>query len=325
MTLPQVTATGSPPAVRDPATPQVFAVVVNWNGGEGNLTTIRSLLDQGVPQRSVVFVDNGSRDGSRERVREAFPDLLTIDNEENIGFGHAVNQGIRLALDEGAELVFLSNNDIEFPPGTLRHLQRVLEQRPDLGVVGPRIVYRDAPGVVWAAGGTLSFRQNLTTLIGHRREDRPDFQRTVEVDFVPGCALLVRREVIERAGMMEGDYFAYLEDVDFCVRACQSGFGVACVGEALALHSPHSSTGGGYNPRRKYMMAVNAIWFLRRHGTPRRWLQFIAFDVLTLPALFLAGLFNGRSRSVLAKLVGTLDGLRGRHVTSQVLEQAFLR
>jgi GT2 family glycosyltransferase len=320
VSLPQDTASGSPCTLRESPDLGVFVVVVNWNGGDYNLRSIRSLLDQGLPQEAIVFVDNGSTDGSREKVLAAFPEVRLIANQENLGFGDGVNQGTRLALEEGAEFVFLSNNDIEFPPGTLRSLLRALERNPGYGVVGPRVLYQDDPDTVWAAGGALSFRQNLTTLIGHKKPDRPGLRQTVAVDFVPGCAMLIRRSVLERSGLMEGDYFAYLEDVDFCVRATASGFGIACVGAALALHSPHHSTGGGYNPRRKYMMAVNAIWFLRRHGTPIRWLRFVVYDVLTLPPLYVAGLFNGRSRAVLAKLRGTLDGARGRHVTAAVIE-----
>lgn len=325
MSLPQDIAPGTPTtapcALREAPTPSTYVVVVNWNGGDQNLSSIRSLLDQDLPEQAIVFVDNGSTDGSRERVLNAFPGVRLIANRDNLGFGDGVNQGMRLALELGAAYVFLSNNDIEFPPGTLRLLQQSLEENPAFGVVGPRVLYKEDPGRVWAAGGTLSYRQNLTTLIAHRRPDVAELHRTFVVDFVPGCALLVRRAVLEEAGLMEGDYFAYLEDVDFCVRAKAHGFGVACVGEAVAFHSPHHSTGGGYNPRRKYMMAVNAIWFLRRHGTPTEWMRFFVYDVLTLPPLFVAGLFNGRARAVLAKLRGTLDGARGRHVTAAVIEQ----
>ncbi len=208
MSLPQDTAprgAGSACALgAAPASP-VYAVVVNWNGGEDNLASIASLLEQGIPQEAVVFVDNGSTDGSRESVVARYPRLRLIANEDNLGFGDGVNQGMRLALDEGAEFVFLANNDIEFPAGTLQRLLEELERDPSLGIVGPRVLYMDEPDRIWAAGGTLSFRQNLTTLIGHKQLDRPELNRTFRVDFVPGCALLVRRAVLEQAGLMEGD------------------------------------------------------------------------------------------------------------------------
>jgi hypothetical protein len=302
------------------AVEDTFAVVVNWNGGAMNHSCLRSLRAQGVTPERTVFVDNGSRDGSAESVRADFPGLRILSNSVNEGFAKASNQGLQLALELGAELVLFLNNDVELPPGALEPLIHALERDPRLGIVGPRIAYRNAPGLLWCAGGTLNYRQNLTRLVAHRTPDSPAWRRTLPVDFVPGCTLLVRRTVLERIGGFDPDFFAYHEDVDFCLRARARGFGVACVGEALALHEPHSSTGGGYNPRRKYMMGVNSVWFLRRHGTPWRWARFLLFDVLSWPVLLSVAPFRGRTTAVLAKGRGILDGIRGRRVTREQIE-----
>jgi GT2 family glycosyltransferase len=177
------------------------------------------------------------------------------------------------------------------------------------------VLYKERPDVVWAAGGRLTFRQNLSTLIGHRERDAPRFRETRPVDYVIGAVMLVKREVFDAIGLLDGSFFAYHEDLDFCVRASYEGFGVACVGEAAAHHAAGHSTGGGYSTRRKYMIGVNTVWFLRRHGTPSRWARFLLFDVLSLPFVFLVGLFRGRGRAVLAKGRGILDGVRGIRVT----------
>jgi GT2 family glycosyltransferase len=299
-----------------------WAVVVNWNGGEENLACLRSLLAQGLAEERVVFVDNGSRDGSRERVSGEFPALRTIDNDSNLGFGRGVNQGVELALAEGAEAVLLVNNDVTLEDGTLAALRDELERSPEVGIVGPRVVYRDEPERLWAAGGRVTWRQNLTDLIGHRGPDRPEYQRTFDVDYVVGCALLARRAVFERVGLLDDAFFAYHEDVDFCLRAGAAGFGVRTVGGVRALHAAHHATGGGYNARRKYMMGVNTIWFLRRHGTPLRWLGFVLFDVLTLPLAWLLRAPRGEGAAVRAKARGTWHGLRGRRVTAAAAEEA---
>ncbi|MCB1005947.1 MAG: glycosyltransferase family 2 protein, partial [Acidimicrobiales bacterium] len=184
-------------------------------------------------------------------------------------------------------------------------------------VVGPRVLDRADPTRVWCAGGMLTWRQNLSTLLGHGGPDGPEHRRTLDVDYVPGCALLARRELLEEVGLFDPGYFAYTEDVDLCLRARRAGWGVRMVGEARALHASSSATGGGYNPRRKYMMGLNSIWFLRAHARWHHWLRFLVFDVATLPLLFLAGLFTGRAKSVLAKAVGIWHGLRRRRVTAE--------
>ena len=127
--------------------------------------------------------------------------------------------------------------------------------------------------------------------------------------------------MLEEAGLFDAQFFAYMEDVDLCLRARRAGFGVLLVGEACAYHATSSATGGGYNPRRKYMMGVNSVWFLKRHARAREWARFLVYDVLSLPFLWLAGLFRGQGRAVLAKALGIWDGLRGKRVTRQSIEE----
>jgi GT2 family glycosyltransferase len=301
---------------------RVVAVVLNWNGGDLNLDCIASILDQGLAQEDVIFVDNASSDGSVAKVQERFPDLTLIQNQANLGFGDGVNQGILygLGLQENAvDAVLLVNNDVVLPRGVLAELQAVLEKNPSVGITGPRVLYRDNPEIVWCAGGKMTYRQNLSNLLGHGEQDGPAWQGLQDVDYVAGCAMLVRRVVFEKAGLFDGDYFAYHEDVDFCLTSRKVGFGVMLAGDSHALHAPHHSTGGTYGPGRKYMMGVNTVWFLRRHGTPLRWLGFLVFDVMTLLPLIVVGAFTGRLAGALAKARGTMDGLLGRRVTEQRL------
>jgi hypothetical protein len=300
-----------------------WAVVVNWNGGEKNLACLRSMLAQGLASERVVFVDNGSTDGSPERVQAAFPGLALVQNATNLGYGHGTNRGIEHALARGAERVFLVNNDVTLPPGTLAGLERALAA--GAGIVGPRVLLADPPDRIWSAGGVLTFRTNLSTLLGHGEPDGPAFRVTREVDYVPGCAMLVARAVFERIGLLEGDYFAYHEDVEFCWKAKRAGFPVRVVGELAAHHDAHASTGGGYNKLRKYMMAVNTVHFLRRHGTLGRWLSFWVFEVASLPFVWLYRALRGEGAAVLAKARGTWDGLRGRQVTAERLRELSAR
>lgn len=295
---------------------RIVAVVVNWNGGDENLECVGALLSPGSGVARVVFVDNASTNAAWRVVVERFPSVELIVNAENLGYGGGNNVGIERALALGAEAVLIVNNDVVIPPGTVDELASVLAREPSVGVVGPRILFKDRPDVVWAAGGLLTWRENLTTLRGHLQRDGEEWRREIDVDYVAGCALLVSREVLEHAGLFDADYFAYTEDVDFGLRVKRGGWSSRCVGSVVALHAPSSATGGGYNPRRKYMMGVNSIWFLRRWAGPLEWGKFCAFDVATLPFVWLIGVFRGRGKAAAAKALGIFDGLRGRRITS---------
>jgi hypothetical protein len=297
----------------------IGVVVPNWNGGEENLRCLESILAQGIPGRDVFFVDNGSEDGSPELVVEKLPEVRVLRNAENLGYAAASNRGARAALEEGAEGILFVNNDAVLPDGVVQALTDEMGQEPRLGIVGPRIVYLTEPDRVWSAGGVLTWRQNLSTLLGHGELDDKRWMETHPVDYIPGCVMLVRRAVFEQIGFMDADYFAYMEDIDYCLRARNAGFLVEVVGRVAALHDASHTTGGGYNPRRKYMMGVNSVWFLRRHAHALQWARFFVYDVATLPFLWIIALFRGSSRSVLGKALGIFDGLRGKRVTGRAI------
>ena len=299
---------------------RTWAVVVNYNGGEDLSRCLGSLLDQGLAPERVVVVDNASRDGSLARARERLRGIVALENAENRGFGAGANQGARRALEGGAEAVVFLNDDAWLPPGSLSPLVELLAANPRVGLVGPRVVLPGEPARLWAAGGLRGSGPNLSTLRGHGRADGPRWQGTVAVDYVPGCALVARRDVLEALAGFEESYFAYMEDVELGVRAARAGWLSLCVGSCVCVHAASRSTGGGYNARRKYMNGVNAVHFLRRHGTPADWLRFGLFDVASLPLVWLLGIARGRGRAVLAKGLGIAHGLAGRTVGREVLE-----
>ncbi len=303
-----------------PAAPRVHAVVVNWNGGEDTARCLLSLLGQGLPAERLHLVDNGSRDDSLARARAAAPGAQVLALGENTGFGAAANAGAERALAAGADLLLFVNNDALLERGCLERLLEEAERAPEVGLLGPRIVLPGSPSRLWAAGGVLGFGPNLSRLRGGGLPDAPGWQGTVDVDYVPGCVLLARAAAWNATGGFDAAYFAYTEDVDLGLRARALGIGSRVVGSALAVHAASSATGGGYNPRRKFLMGRGAVRFLRIHGGAARWLAWLVCDVLALPLALLAAWPRGEARAVFAKGLGTLDGLLGRSFDPKRLE-----
>lgn len=288
-------------------------IVLDFNGGEDVLRCVRALLDEPPPpELRVIVVDNGSVDGSPEALlAEAKGRIELVRNGANLGYCEGNNVGIRRALESGCDPILLLNDDAFVEKGAIRILAERLESEAGLGVVGPKIVFADRPDVLWAAGGALARRENVGALRGTEERDAGRFDRAEDVDFVPGCALLARRAVFEKAGLLDPAYFAYFEDADFCLRAREAGFRVAYEPRAVVRHRASRSTGGGYNPRRKYLMGLNSVRFLRRHGTFSRWLRFAIFDVALFPLGVARAALRGEARAALAKGRGIVDGFRG--------------
>ena len=298
----------------------VHAIVVNWNGGEDTARCLARLVEQGVAAAHLHLVDNGSTDGSVALARRAVPGLELLELGRNTGFGAAANAGAARALEAGADLLLFVNNDALLERGCLDALLDEAARAPLAGFFGPRVVLPGSPSLLWAAGGVLGFGPNLSRLRGQGLPDAPGWHGTIDVDYVPGCVLLARAEAWRATGGFDDAYFAYTEDVDLGVRAGALGIGSRVVGRALAVHAASSATGGGYNPRRKFLMARGAVRFLRTHGGAARWLAWLVCDVLALPLALLAAWPRGEAGAVFAKALGTLDGLLGRSFDPERLE-----
>lgn len=298
---------------------RVFAVVLSWNDLESTRRCLRSLRDSRTAV-AVVVVDNGSTDGSPAAIAREFPEVELLALPENRGFCGGCNAGAARALERGAEALFFLNNDAWVDPHFLTPLVRELERDATVGAVGSLVLFADDRARVWCLGGRLRFRENVSELGSFGRPASELGSAPIDCDYLPGCALLVRAELFRGLRGFDESYFAYMEDVDFGVRARAAGARLRAVPESKVFHAPSSATGGGYSRGRKYANALNSVRFLRRHGGALRWVAFVVFDVLALPFVWAAAaLRGGDPGAVAAKARGLWDGLRGRQLDGAAL------
>jgi GT2 family glycosyltransferase len=299
--------------------PKTAVVIVHWNGGDRTLRCLAALRKSSIRLDPVIVVDNGSTDGSVARIRSEYPDVKVIAAGDNRGYAGGNNLGIVDALRSGAQAVLLLNNDVEIAPDCVAALEAELRD-PRVGAAGPLVVLPASPprpARIWAAGGELTHRENVSRLRGHGQVLNGRYAAAEDVDYLPGCAILVKREVLESVGALDESYFCYMEDVEYGRRIAGAGYSNRLVPAARAIHDASASTGGGYTPARKYMNAVNSVRFLRRHASWRGWIGFAIFDVLLWPLCLATALARGRPSAAFAKLRGLFDGLRGVTITKE--------
>jgi len=263
------------------STPHVIIVVLNWNGLTDTLACLESLRGLDYPTHKLIVVDNGSTDGSPVTIRERFPDVTLIETGENLGFAGGNNVGLGHALLQEADYVLLLNNDTEVDPDFLSRLVEAAEADPQVGMAGPIIYYYDRPEIIWSAGGRIDWQRGKTWMIGLNTPDTGQFgTASREVDFVTGCALLVKRAVMEQAGLLDERFFAYYEEVEWCVRARRAGFKVVHVPLAKVWHkiSPECQAD---SPLVHYYMTRNRLLFLKIVGAGwRAWLHTLFAEYL---------------------------------------------
>ncbi len=258
------------------AWPTVYFSILNWNEKDLTSECLESLAQLDYPNYKIVVVDNGSRDDEATVIRSCFPAVTVLRNERNLGFAEGNNVAIQYALGQGADYVFLLNNDTVMAPQMLKWLIEVAESDDQIAVVGPKIYYFDEPQTIWSAGGILKPRW-MPVMLGLDETDQGQHDTLREVDWVTGCALLIKSSVIRRIGLIDARYFIYFEESDWCSRAKRAGFKILYVPEARMWHKiqPRHQA---LSPRHVYLMTRNHLLFLRNSGAR---LPLILFVIIT--------------------------------------------
>lgn len=240
----------------------VWAVVLNHREATDTLRCLDALAKVGYRRLTRLVVDNASGPGEVAWLRSV--GATVVESGGNLGYAGGNNVGIRLALEAGAEAVWIVNPDAYVERGSLRRLVRVLRRRPEVGIVGPRILEADsAVPKIQSDGGRLAWEAGGRSELIDRGMAPGRGGELRLVDFVPGAAMLVRRKVFEDAGLLPEEWFLYFEETDFCVRAAKVGWKVAVDTGARAVHR-FGSADGLPSEVLLYYFVRNRILFGRR-------------------------------------------------------------
>ncbi len=191
---------------------------------------------------------------------------MIIDTRENIGFARGNNIGIRQALKDGAEYILLLNDDTEVAPDFLTKLVEMAEVQQDAGMLGPKVFLYDQPQKIWFAGALFDQKAcEIITTGFDQKGERGDVE-LVESDYVTGCALLVKKKVIEEIGMLDERFFLYWEDVDWGLRCINAGLKNLMVTHSIIWHKASASSGGVNSLPRVYHKARSRLLMAKKYA-----------------------------------------------------------
>jgi len=246
--------------------PLVHIVILNWNNSPDTADCLRSLEQSTCCGAVQVVVDNGSTDGSIAEISGQFPDARILKLPENRGFAGGVNAAAQQAVREGAEYIFLLNNDASVRPDTIAQLVSCAEDNLKTGIIGAKILRADDPGLVESEGVRIRLRTGRISQIGFGKRDSEGLTRPVDRDAVHGAAMLVRTKLYEEIGPMAEEFFCYFEEIDYCLRAREAGWRVIHCPAAKVLHKGASTFGGTWSAKRIYYAARNHLLLVARHS-----------------------------------------------------------
>jgi len=255
---------------------KIGVILLNWNGGEYTIPCIDSLLSgKTVPWR-IIVIDNASSDDSPDRIEKKYPFIRLVRNKKNLGFTAGNNQGIRQLLSDGADYVWVLNNDTIVNPNCLEEFLKAVKSYPDIACFSGKIYYDSSSNRLWYAGG---YRHRVHLGGKHRGEKETDqgrYDNIEEVEFVSGCCMFLPRWSLMRFGLFIDRYFAYSEDSEWCWRVNRAGGKLLYVPSATLKHCVSASVMKNEGaPKKKgngafasYLMVRNHFWMIRRHATP---------------------------------------------------------
>ncbi len=259
--------------------PLVSIITVNFNQAQLTCELLASIAHLNDRNFEVIVVDNGSNIDPSAQILQQFPDVRFLRSEENLGFAGGNNLGIKAAK---GEYLFLVNNDTELSPDVIGQLLSVFEQQENVGVVSPKICFHQT---------TSGKQEHLIQYVGYTRvhpitarnktlgefePDKGQYNQVESTFYAHGAAMMIKKEVVEKAGLMPELYFLYYEELDWCEQIRKAGFTIMVEPNAVVYHKESMSVGKA-SPMKTYYLTRNRILFMRRNTETWQFALFIVY------------------------------------------------
>lgn len=271
---------------------KIFTVIVNYNGKKDVLDCIDSLrmviLPPGVALTTLI-VNNGCRDEETMQDSEVkIENSIILTNSQNLGFSGGSNTGIRYALSHDAAYVLLLNSDTIVDKNFLKELFQNAEKDTEIGVVVPKIYFakgyefhkqryikNELGNVIWYAGGIMDWNNIIGFHRGVDEVDKEQFNKIEETEIATGCCMLIKKEVFEKIGLLNENYFLYYEDSDFSMRVKKTDYRIMYIPAAIIWHKNAGSAGGSGSQLQDYYITRNRMLFGMQYASLRTRLALI--------------------------------------------------
>lgn len=293
--------------------PLIDVIILAWNQYHHTKACLKSLGETTYPNLRILVVDNDSSDGTPENVARDFPEVTVLANDENLGFAAGNNVGIRYALSQGADYVFVLNNDTLVAPDLFERLIEVAAasstRSEKVGMIAPLIYFAEEPTRIWSSGGRRRWLTYEKTGDLHGQLDSGQLSSAISLDYFTGCALLLSRDLLTTVGLFDERFFFTYEDSDICFRARHAGYELLLAPQAHIWHKVSVSTGGSSSPSERYWMARSSVLFFAKYVRSWRWLIVGPYRTASAIRTSIRLLRQGRRDSLRSYWRGLRDGI----------------
>lgn len=297
--------------------PTVTVCILTYNRKDILLRCLDAVHKLDYDLHQVVLVDNHSTDGSVEAVKDHFPTVKIIVNDQNYGPSVGKNIGLQEILKTDVDYVYLLDCDIITDRVAVSEFVHVVAHEPSAGILGPKIYNLSVPQEFYGAGYIVDYTQNIGWGRGRGEVDEGQYDVTEEMDALLGGAMFINTQALREVGLFDEEILGYwYEGQDLCFRMKKNGYKLIYVYKSKVWHKPHKND---YSYRKKYLAGRNAIYFMRKHARLVNWLKFFFFAFFGLGYAFIVETPRGNFQGVIGKARGLLDGVLKRDTYARKL------
>jgi len=276
-------------------------IILNYNSFDDTSREVSKLLDEGCIETSIYIVDNHSDDKDRIAEFARQKKINCIISNQNGGYAYGNNLAIKQAISDGKKYFLLLNPDIDINISSIEGLYNDLQNQSELGVIGPRICYRNNSNKIYSDGGLLFPEKGFMGGHVNFNIDASDVQMpsyNYEIDYVDGSAIMFRKEVLDDIGFMNESFFMYYEESEWCLRIKRKTNWKLAVNTNILAFNTYSDKGSFY----EYYMTRNRFWLCRMYNgnvkfvRKERWKlakNALKNNQLSLAKAYIKGIYKG--------------------------------
>lgn len=244
---------------------KVYIVIVNYNGYKDTLECIKSIEENEKNiDYKIIVVDNKSTDESIKKL-SVLKNIYLIKSNKNGGFSYGNNLGIKYAIEKGAKYILLLNNDTIITKNCISILKEEMDKHKELGIISSRIMYYDFKNKINSVGGYVDWLRGTAVIENKGCLYKEKDKKMKYTEFVTGCCMLIKKEVIDKIGYLPEEYFMYYEDVDYCTKAIKNNFKIGVCYNSVIYHKESASSGGDGNPFAIEWNTRNRMIFIKKY------------------------------------------------------------
>ena len=298
--------------------PSIAVILVNWK--KYNLTSncIDSLNKSNYKNFKIILVDNEYSEKSLIELKNQHKDIVVFKEKNNLGFAGGNNIGIRYALENDYDYIMLLNNDTEVKENFILPLVERIEKDHFLGAVQPLILNFSNKSIIWNAGGKLNKFLGLISTRLNNNKLNSSIVFDDYTDWISGCCILIKSEIVKKIGLLDEKFFTYYEDVDWSLRMKSLGYDLGFVKESIIYHHGSSSSKnkknkeGVISSKIHYFNIRNHILLLKKHKNLFNFFGIVFFQIIKTTSYIFYFLIKFRFNKLTMVLKGLKHGLNNK-------------